>query len=235
MLEAAGNNYSWVFPHLAQAGIHPSLVAEVGSRDGLDAITLASHYQVRVLVFEPDPINAETCRTNLAGRAGIDFFEIALAEHDGEVQFYSVDPDLYGNRGASSLYKISFADRPKADPDFGRGEVQRQVTVLANRFDSLNLPVPEFLAIDVQGAELQVLRGFGPLLSDVRAVAVETSFTPSYIGAADFDQLHRFMTAAGFALVHNTRTGSPARPYRSLLGRLFGRRSPDFDCLYLRL
>lgn len=38
------------------------LIAEIGSRDGLDGIALAARYKTKVMIFEPDPYNITVCK-----------------------------------------------------------------------------------------------------------------------------------------------------------------------------
>ncbi len=56
------------------------------------------------------------------------------------------------------------------------------------------------LKIDVQGAELDVLRGAAATLAHTAAVLLEVTFVSHYDGDASFAQLHEHMTGAGFAL-----------------------------------
>lgn len=229
----AATNYAWTTPILAHLKIAPRTIVEVGSLHGLDALYLSETYGVPITVFEPDPINAVTCRENLTGRPNVTILELALSESDGETDFLSIDPDLFENRGASSLLEINFTNRPKSDPDRNRASVQKKVRVRTARFESLNVPTPDLLAMDVQGAELMVLKGFGERLRDVKAIALETSFGSSYFGGAKFADLHHFLTSSDFRLAHNTWTNSAAHP-RPPLKHFLGRYVPDFDCLYVR-
>lgn len=61
---------------------------------------------------------------------------------------------------------------------------------------SLHAP---FLKIDVQGAELSVLRGAGEFLNRCKFVMMETSLVSSYDGNAHIADVFSFMRAAGFS------------------------------------
>jgi hypothetical protein len=59
------------------------------------------------------------------------------------------------------------------------------------------------LMMDVQGAELQVLKSLGSLLNNVLRLRTEISLKPFYVGGVLFDELHPFIVNAGFKLQHN--------------------------------
>lgn len=235
-----GGNYDWALRDLGRF-VTPAeiqLVAEIGSRDAVDGLELARHFSAEVLIFEPDPINAQICRGNLASESGLvsaRFFELALSNISGPTDFYSVDPNLYSNRGASGLYEINFGGRPQNDPDRNRKSVQKKVKVDASRFDELALPTPDIVAMDVEGAELQVLEGFGDKLEDVRAVLAESSFWNNFKGpGSTFPKLHRFLSSKGFRFVASTRTRARHDfPRQSLRQRLFPGYQPAFNVLYV--
>jgi len=56
----------------------------------------------------------------------------------------------------------------------------------------------DFLKLDVQGAELDVLRGAGHLLKDMLVVQAEVEFLPLYEGQPLFADVDAFMRASGF-------------------------------------
>lgn len=237
-----GENYDWVFPELARfiAPAEIQVVAEIGSRDALDGLELARHFSAEVLIFEPDPINAETCRANLALQSGqhkAQFFELALSNVSETVDFFSINPELYANRGSSSLHEINFNGRPANDPDRNRESVQKRVRVSASRFDELGLRAPDLVAMDVEGSELQVLEGFGDQLRDVRAVVSETSFWNNFKGPdSTFPKLHRLLSSNGFRFTASTQSRDRHRfPRESLKRRMFPSYQPAFDVLYLNV
>jgi len=63
------NNYGWCF-HLLDAK-KISSIAEIGSRDGLDAILLSSYFNSKsCYIFEPDPELGVLIRDNLKKSEG---------------------------------------------------------------------------------------------------------------------------------------------------------------------
>lgn len=213
------SNYSWSFPWLAPAPGRRDLVLEIGSRDAVDAVALQRRFRARVVAFEPVPENIARCRATLAAeparrRRRIDLDTRCLTDADGPVTFHAIDPDLYDNPGAGSLLELDFSNRPDDDPDRGRAPVQRRITVEGVRYDRSGLPAPHSVFMDVQGAELTVLRGFGGLLDAVRNVVLEASSVPTYRGGCDFWQLEEHLASHGLRYRASSRHGAspPPRP-----------------------
>ncbi len=63
-------------------------------------------------------------------------------------------------------------------------------------------PKPDLLVVDVQGAELLVLKGGLSVLAAAKAVIVEVSRKPYYEGGVLYPELRDFLLARGFAEAH---------------------------------
>jgi FkbM family methyltransferase len=77
---------------------------------------------------------------------------------------------------------------------------QASVTVITKRLDTLVGPdTPfDFINVDTQGAELEVLRGMGTLLAKVRWAYLEINERELYAGCALLPEVDGFMRAQGF-------------------------------------
>jgi FkbM family methyltransferase len=64
-----------------------------------------------------------------------------------------------------------------------------------------NLPPPDFIKLDVQGAELDILVGAGEFLSNVRYCVLETSLHEYNHGAPLIEDVIIFMKERGFCLI----------------------------------
>lgn len=132
------------------------------------------------------------------------------------------------------MYLINFRNRRLGDPDRNRSKIQTLRTIKASRFDDLDLPVPNVIAMDVQGAELAVLQGFGTKLQDVSAIILETSFTENYIGGSKFKDIDLFLTKRGINFQLSSLPKNHFRKPKITLFERFGFYSPDFNVLYTK-
>ena len=191
------SNYSWAMPYVNRLEVR--IICEVGSRDGLDAIYLSALLDSQVYCFECDPINFEITKQNLNKFSSeIELFNYALGNECGQVSFYSIDPLRYSNRGASSLFRIDFSDRPVTDPDFGKTDIQNECVVEMRRFDSLGLVTPDLVVMDVEGSELMVLEGFAEHLHGVKYIVTECAVSPGTSGRASFSSIREHLKTFGF-------------------------------------
>jgi FkbM family methyltransferase len=196
-------NYTWALSYITEP---ITSIVEIGSRDGLDALSLAAHFKCPVAAFECDPTQFLVTESNLrsSGSPDVSAHEFALTDEDGEIEFWQVDSEKYDVPGTSSLYKVNFDNRSHNDVDAGRGPIQKSVMVRAARFDRLGMAAPGLIAMDVQGAEVRALSGFGPLLNKCRYIICEAERVPSYEGGNSFAEMHRFLKANGFELIAST-------------------------------
>lgn len=79
-------------------------------------------------------------------------------------------------------------------------KVEKTTPVKAVRLDSILSEADsfDFVVLDVQGAELEALRGLGDLLGNVNWVFTEVSKKNLYIGGASHVDVDKFMQSVGF-------------------------------------
>jgi hypothetical protein len=78
------------------------------------------------------------------------------------------------------------------------GTADVAISTLDKTFEAIDLPPPVLLKIDVQGYEVEVLRGATELLRRVKHAVIEASLTPMYQGETLFEGVESFMGECGF-------------------------------------
>ena len=89
-----------------------------------------------------------------------------------------------------------------------------ETRTLASIFDELGESRADLVKLDIQGAELEALQGFGEgRLSDLLAVELEVGLTGIYPQAADFSAIQDYMISRGFELF-DVRVARSRLPYQ---------------------
>jgi FkbM family methyltransferase len=222
------SNYAWSLPYLKNKRDCTNII-EVGSRDALDLIYLGTRLRSTGIAFECVPENIQICEENIrkSAKSGLSVDPRCLSDTSEKIDFFAVDPKKYDNPGAGSIFKLDFNTRAASDPDRMIGVIQETIRVDAIRFEETGYPAPHTVFMDVQGAELLVLQGFGGLLADVTNVVLETSLRSTYKNAANFWQIYDFLIDAGFKYVVSNKYGIKLPP--KIIPDFFG---GEFDCLF---
>jgi FkbM family methyltransferase len=201
---------------------------------------LSSHYKSKnCYIFEPDPELGDLIRDNLKKSKEStkkEFFNIALGEESRTVTFKSVDRSKYENLGVGSLYEINFDNREPTDADYKKESIQKDIEVEMKRYIDLDIDIPDLIAMDVQGAELSVLKGFEEKLKEVYAVILETSISENYKGGSTFLNIYRYMKSKNFKLVINTRShNNSGLIWETIKYTLLRRKNyiPDINVLFI--
>lgn len=186
-------------------------VFEFGSRYGEDAIEFVGTLtNVLVHSFECNPAAVQICKENIKSYPRIKLNEFALSDEDGKVKFYPINPKLTkttwadGNLGASSMF-VASGDYPVED------YVQDEIEVDCMRLDTYcllnNVENIDIVWMDVQGAELLVLKGLGTRINSVNCFHLEVEFFEIYKNQPLWKEVRAFLEDNGFHFVGFTNKG----------------------------
>jgi FkbM family methyltransferase len=144
----------------------------------------AAHPKADLYLFDPTEEALPYMEEQKAFR-GAKVFNIALGAETGVVTLH-----VPANHVGSTLF----------DEEAEEAHVARSVPL--RRFDDLisDFATPALCKMDVQGAELLVLRGMPKAIERIDYFILEMSTIPTLKQAPDFNEVHSFMTAKGFVL-----------------------------------
>lgn len=185
---------------LLHLGVAPDVVLDVGANKGQFTVsTLELAPNARVIAFEPSPEQADALRSL------IPHYGERLTVRQAAVGSIAERRTLNLNRFHQSSSLLDVGERHReAFPDaVPVGAVEVDVVTLDGEVAALGDSVRGrrvLLKIDVQGFELEVLRGAAGVLPTFEWVVLEVSFSSLYDGAAGFHELYSHMTDAGFSL-----------------------------------
>lgn len=196
------------FQHIADIVDFNSLktVMEIGSWDALDSIEIARLLpNAQIHIFEAAAENIPICtaninRTDVKNR--IKLWNMAGNDRTGILEFNAVDIERSKtkyNRGVGSKYKLieglegSFINEHWA---------QKTVKVWGYTLDDwrkqYNIPSVDAIWMDVQGAELDVLKGAKNTLANTRVIMTEAGIKPYYDGQSLKPEIDKYLMSIGF-------------------------------------
>jgi FkbM family methyltransferase len=153
--------------------------------------------QVSLYGFDPD---AEECARiqTLYPHQDVCLVPQALADKPGRRTLY-----LTRDPACSSLYppdSALIASVPVLECAAPTGETEIEVSSLDRWGSETGIQVIDFLKLDTQGSELDILRGAEGLLASTRMLEIEVEFNPIYKGIPLFGDIDRFLRERGFVL-----------------------------------
>lgn len=178
----------------------PFTMYDIGVRYGIHYlyIDLLSLNHFKVIGFEVDKKEAENLTKN--SKSGISEVwpyavakskgrrKIYITKHPGCSSFYPPNQELLSQYSSFDFFKISetkFVETISID-DFIEGH---------------ETTAPDYLKIDVQGAEYEILEGSELALNNITGIFLETQLREIYLGAPLFPEIHMFLNNLGFRLI----------------------------------
>lgn len=156
----------------------------------------------RVIAFEPEPVSFAWLEGNVRrnGLANVLAESCALGEKAATLELYVGSPDNLGTTSFRRQY--NFSGRSVAVP----------VRTLDDYCASRGIAAVHAIKLDVEGAELFVLRGAEQVLATRPILVVEFEESNQRRFDLSCDDLERFLTARGYDL-HTIGVGGATTPY----------------------
>ena len=172
-------------------GFSPFAVVDIGANVGEWSRTASSIFPVsRILMFDGDPDNEPALHNTVRsiGSRSQYFLSLLGPEKKDAVTLYRPDA---GTTGSSILPELT---------SFEKESVTLPMDTLDSRTEAAALQSPLLLKLDVQGFELEILKGGRRTLSLAEVVIMEASLLPYNEGAPLFAEVVAFMKEAGFVV-----------------------------------
>jgi FkbM family methyltransferase len=176
---------------LKERGVSPRFAIDGGACKGdWTRVFTAIYPQCKVLLIEPQTRHRATLATFSESSPDRLRFSPSLLGPPGlDTTPFTVMDDTYGGTGSSVLPENS---------DMPRHVEPMPVTTLDRLLEMLSLPPPDFIKLDVQGYELEVLKGATRALAAAEIVLLEVSTWEYNQGAPLVAEVLAWMDAAGF-------------------------------------
>jgi len=171
-------------------------IFEIGARDLRDSIALSNRFpEATIYAYECNPATLDSCRANLRTFQPdrIIFNEIAVSDKVETLEFHNFLANK--NPGASSFYK-------RHDYDQTQKTLHRiRTTTLEIELNKYNLKGIDLLCMDVQGWEVNILKGINLKENRISHVILESPNADSeYNGAPSKQEVEDFMISNNYEI-----------------------------------
>lgn len=173
-------------------------IIDVGANRGQFALVAARRFpRASLICFEPQQGPREVLARVMSRHPRLRVVDAALAARAGTSTLHITEAD-----DSSSLLLATHLQLET----FPGTQIIEQRQVTTQRLDALvrtaDLVGPTLLKIDVQGTELEVLKGASDVLDCIESILVECSFVELYAGQALAHEVFSFLHKRGFRLAH---------------------------------
>ncbi len=173
------------------------VVVEAGAHAGHDTVTFARQWKgAEIHAFEPVPSLWKALCQNTAGHGNVYCYPLALAEGPG---WSWCDLNLSEGASNASSSVLPPKEHLQIHPDVHFLKKIRAPSVSLDAWaEQWCVPRIDFLWLDLQGLELQVLKGGQTALKNVSALYCEVNLIENYEGASLYPVLRTWLEQQGF-------------------------------------
>jgi len=173
-------------------------IFDIGSLNGIESVKFTEKIEnCSVHTFEPNPYSYKNVLISTEGIERIKVHNIAMSNFSGKSGFYIT----HHNMGASSLLEptgLSLKTGTHID------KIEVDVHRLDEWCPANNISKIDMIWMDAQGSELNIFKGMGDLLKDVKSIYVESAIIPYYHGASVKDDVVNYLKNYNLELVSET-------------------------------
>ena len=178
------------FRHIKQCGFNPATIVDVGVATDTDDLYM--HFPGAKYLFVEPCVEFERSLQALVQRfPGSVYMLAAAGATNGEITI-NVSQDL----GGSSVFRTIEAEdgayimKPRTVPMFK----------IDTMWDTLELQGPALLKVDVQGGEIEVLKGADQILNNFEVIMLEVGVIEQYIGQPILHEYVSYMADRGYVV-----------------------------------
>lgn len=182
------------------------VIFEAGGHYGCDTIRFATRWSNGTIIsFEPNPNAFAKLLESTKDAENVYAYNLAVNNYNG-VAILNVCYGTTGNdpifEGASSLLDASECMKIH----YGGPKIEVPCVVLDDWCQENNIDHFDFMWLDLEGLELQILKSSPRILEKVKVIYTETNFFEFRKGTTQFRDLKHFLESAGFELLSHWYT-----------------------------
>lgn len=188
---------------------NPKVILDVGCCKGKDTVLFKEKYpSARVIGIEADPYNYEKCQRVIMVNQQVEFYHYAVRNYTGETSFYQSLSCAKKKRkkrwtASGSVFKGNRV--LEGFLTFGEAIIIPCIT-LETFCKEKSISQIDFLHMDVQGAEVEVIQSFGSLRPSM--IFAEISEFSNYDTGTTLSFFEEFMRKLGYKEIRKLRYDS---------------------------
>lgn len=179
------------------------VILDAGAYEGSELVSLAKTWEKgKILAFEPNPTRFAKLVENAQMFANIKTFNMALNTYTGRAEFFL----CHGTGGTNSIFDSAsslLAPTPQMAIHYQGPRIAVECVNLDEWCAENQIDRIDFMRLDLQGLELQVLASSPRILQTVKVIHVLTNLYPFRKGTTIFSDLKSFLERNGFVLIRH--------------------------------
>lgn len=175
------------------------VIVDVGANCGGTAMRyLEFGDKTEIHCYEPTPVHLDSLRQRFGGSPRVNVHECGLGSSPGKMKMH-----INRSQDTNSILESTLIGATSDKSCETIGEIEVEMRTLDDECHRLGLSAIDVLKLDVQGYELEVLRGADGLLRNrrIQLIYTEAYFKPQYIGQPRFWDVGSYLSEFGFSLV----------------------------------
>ncbi|MFM6105690.1 MAG: FkbM family methyltransferase [Sphaerospermopsis kisseleviana] len=181
------------------------VILEIGCNDGTHTLWFLEIFEnPSIYCFEPDPRAVVSFKEKVGNHPNINLYEIALGMSNGKQKFFQSNRTDSDWTCSGSLRKpaqhINLHPNITFPSSIDVSTFTLDTWCSANNIGNAECPI-DFIWIDVQGSEIDVIKGGEVALRNTRFLYTEYSDTELYEGQANLQQIKKYLKAIQLVII----------------------------------
>lgn len=177
------------------------IIFEAGGHYGDDTAKFAKKWpNAKIISFEPNPNAFDKLLAVSKEYPNIHPYPLAVAHFNGSAPFYV----CYGTTGDNPIFEGASSLLPASEGmkiHYQGPIILVNCVTLDDWCKENGIDKIDFMWLDLEGMELETLKGAIEILKTVSVIYTETNFFPFRIGMTQYEALKQFLEQSGFRLV----------------------------------
>ena len=174
------------------------IILECGANTGTSTEKFLNRFEnPNIHTFEPVPKHIDVLNKKFSDNDDITIHEMAVGPSEGTIRI-----GVARKSNASSVLEIDTLQKYQSQNDFANSEsyeIKDKIEVKQSRIDNI-VNNCDIIKLDIEGYELEALRGASELLDDTKCIIAEVAFLPLHSGQPLFSDVDLFLRNNGFQL-----------------------------------